>query len=131
MITLRSASWWILVAALSLCLFAVAMVVFPDALQTVYLRQTAAPRLKREFGFDSDYVRSTFTITRITPDGVLAKAGVRVGDRPWDYHGRDEMSFYYMLQAARSRRVVLRVRREPPGSGIVEIPVSLRAEIPR
>lgn len=135
-IALRSASWWTLLGALSLCLFAVLIVVFPNALQTMYFREMTAPQLKREFGFDAGYVPRTpltegsvFTITHVTPDGILAKAGVRAGDRPWHYHGGTEMSFYYTLQAVRSQRVVLRVLRQPPRGGIVEIPISLPAEI--
>jgi hypothetical protein len=119
---------------LGVCLFAVVIGVFHVALETLYLRETEGRRLEREFGFTSGYAPPSteqsagFTLTALDPNGVLAKAGVKTGDRPWDYHGRSELAFYFTLQAARSRVVVLRVLRTSPrgeAAAMVEIPVTL------
>jgi hypothetical protein len=124
--------WWALAGGLGVCLFAVVIGVFHEALETLYLRETEG-RLEQEFGFTSGHVPPSteqsggFTLTALDHNGVLAKAGVKTGDRPWDYHGRSELAFYFTLQAARSRVVVLRVLRSSPrgeARGMVEIPVT-------
>ena len=134
MIGLRPTTWWALVGGLGLCLFAVVIGIFHEALETLYLRETEGRRLEREFGFTSGYAPPStnqsagFTLTAVDPNGVLAKAGVKAGDRPWDYHGRSELSFYFTLRAARSRVVVLRVLRisqRGESAGMVEIPLTL------
>jgi hypothetical protein len=134
-ITLRPSTWWFLAGTFVLCLFVLCVVIFSETLETQYLRETEGRRLQREFGFRSDYVRTNpesdatvFAITAVEPNGTFARAGVLVGDRPWDYHGRSERSFYFVLQAARHREVVMRLWRVPPGSKLpelVEIRISL------
>jgi hypothetical protein len=122
---LHTSTWWLITGGLLLCLFAVSLVGFSGALETLYLRETEAPQLQRDFGFIAAEIRpnpafpdKAFVITDVLPNGVFAHAGVRVGDRPLDYHGRSELSFYFVLQAARERTVTLRVLRvRPPQAG--------------
>lgn len=138
MITLRPSTWWFLAGAFGLCLFMVCVVIFSETLELLYLRETEGRRLQREFGFIAGEVRSSpesdqmvFAITAVEPNGAFARAGVLLGDRPWDYHGRSELAFYFILQAARHREVILRVSRVAPAGEfpqMVKIPISLQKQ---
>src|SRR5881392_1383367 len=101
MITLRLQTWAFLVSSLLIVLFVVSVVVFFDPLQAWYLRTAEGPALQKEFGFtaetigpDAAFEHRAFVITSVEPNGALGKAGLKVGDRPWDYHGRVEAQFY-------------------------------------
>jgi hypothetical protein len=132
--TIRSTTWWFLAGTLSTLLFIVIVSAYWAPLETLYLRETAAPQLEKEFGFtareiqlDPAYPDLAFVITKVDPNGAFARAGVRPGDQPWDYHGRNELTFYETVQAARGRTVTLHVVRvgdEFPKS--VAIPLSLQ-----
>jgi hypothetical protein len=135
MITLRLQTWAFLVGTLLIVLFVVSVVVFFDPLQAWYLRTAEGPALQKEFGFTAETIRSNaafedraFVITSVEPNGVFGKAGLKVGDRPWDYHGRVEAQFYETLLYARDHDATVRVARIERGAQVphlLEVPMRL------
>ena len=122
-ISISLKTWWILVATLLLLFFALSVVVYSDSFETLLLRETLAPELEREFGFTAAQVQSNpalrdsvFAITTVRPGGAFARADVRPGDQPWDYHGQNELRFYQSVRRAREHVVRLHVARLSPGS---------------
>jgi hypothetical protein len=140
MFTLRLQTWAFLVSTLLIVLFVVGVVVFFDPLQAWYLRTVEGPALQKEFGFTAETIRSnatpeamTFVVTSVDPHGVFGKAGLKVGDRPWDYHGRVEAQFYETLLYARDHDATVRVARLEWGAQVphlLQVPVRLNPKPP-
>jgi hypothetical protein len=65
-------------------------------------------------------------ITSVPSGGPFARAGLRIGDRPFEYHGHSEISFYENLEHSRGSTALVRVSRLDPNADIprlVEVPV--------
>jgi hypothetical protein len=124
---MRTTTWWLVVGSLASLLFIVIVVAFSEPLETLWVRETFAPHLQRDYGFRAAEIRvnptfpeSAFVITEVVPGGVFARAGFRVGDRPWDYHGRSELGLYERLRSPR-RPVVVPVTRLESGADIPKL----------
>jgi hypothetical protein len=108
-------------------------IVYADPLEALYVRATLVPRLQEEFGFeavtlcDRNCDCTSLIISQLAPTGKLARAGVRLGDRPWDYHGREEITFFRHLDEARRREVTVPLLRRSQAHPAVEFDhVSIR-----
>lgn len=118
---LRPAIWIVLLGTILLFMFIFAGVVYNDELEAWYWRTTFGPALERDLGFSSSMERRTgFTgsalvIGSVQSGGVFDRAGIRAGDRPWDQHGRAEITFFRRLESARGQTTSVAVVR-PGGS---------------
>ena len=85
-----------------------------DHLYAQYFLEVKAPPLRQRFGFSVDRVRigsppdayEVHAISRLTPGGVLARAGFRFGDVPTGYLDAGRAAFYQELQAVLDGHVV-------------------------
>ena len=94
---------WLCIAIIALLL--VPLTIFslePDRIYNAYFRTFATPAVEREFGFRMERTRmyfhtqalEVFVIKSLEPEGVLAKAGVRVGDVPLGtYMPKNDVAF--------------------------------------
>lgn len=132
---MRTTTWWLIAGTLALLLFIVVVGAYSESLETLWLRETLAPQLQRDYGFKAAEIRvnpafpeSASVITEVVPGGPFAKAGFRVGDRPWDYHGRNELGFYNRFQSRRGP-IILPVTRLERGADIPKL-VKLTVGLP-
>ena len=132
MMSLESATWIHVLGTLLLFLLMLVGIVYGETLEAWYLREAVAPGLEREFGFSTVSVRekdcecSSLVVSSITAGGIFDQAGVRIGDRPWDYHGREEITFYTRLPRAREEKVSLPFVRPSngPSGSVIHIEVT-------
>ena len=137
MLELRTSSWWYIAGALAVLLYVVVCVAYFYPLQAWYVRNTIAPQIERDLGFEARSVQTnprfterTLVITSVAPTGPSVRAGLRVGDRPFDFHGHSEISFYENLEHSRGSTALVRVSRLDPNADIPRL-LEVRVFVPK
>jgi hypothetical protein len=86
----------------------VVWIAFMPAWEEFYVREFALPRIADRYGFQFGMVQVSRDgqsylspgIVSVSPDGALARMGVRAGDVPFAYHGNAAATMYHALMAA-------------------------------
>ena len=89
--------------------------VFFDALYALYLSRFVAPGLEATLGFKGgysivqgrDHSYESYVLTKVTPGGVLGRAGVTAGDVPCRFVHGVESGFLGTLHHSRGQRIEL------------------------
>jgi len=84
------------------------------AFEDWYLVHVSGPRLEREFGFSSGILERSamdgwngqLILTRVDPQGILGRAGIRSRDLPIGFEHGSETGFLWELRAASEGREV-------------------------
>jgi hypothetical protein len=91
---------------------AVAWIMFMPQWEELYVWEVVVPQLERRYGFqvgpltfsrDGTSWESTGLVA-VSPDGKLARLGVRTGDAPYAYHGGGWIFFAHALAAHERNR---------------------------
>ena len=105
-----------------LLVFPVAMgFIFFDSWYAIYLSRFVGPEFESSLGFHGSYAQiqtpngiyEIYALTQVDPNGVLGRAGVRVGDVPCRFHHGVESGFLGRLHHSRGQRIELTFCRPP------------------
>ena len=130
----QPAFWFYIAGTLALLLSLIA-VLFSYELASWYWRTRFGPNLERDLGFKAAFeTREGFqgralVIHSVVEGGVFERAGIRAGDRPWDYHGREEITFFQALQAARGGNATLTLTLPGGTSGKGDMATMMRFKV--
>ena len=114
--------WVYLFVTLLIVLPLILAFVFSNQIYAVYLREFVAPRLEREFGFKAGRTQvqfrgrtdQVFAVLRVTPGGILHRAGVEPGDIPVGYqHGFETGFLQDLVWAKEGHAVEIELARPP------------------
>jgi len=114
-LTLSSRNLWFVGIVVLLVVPIVLGFAFFDGLYAFYLSRFVALDLESSLGFKGGYAivqgrdRSyeTYVLTRVIPNGVLGRAGVRAGDVPCRFVHGIEAGFLRRLHESRGQRIAL------------------------